>query len=145
MNELIKKLKDKDYVRAFGLMTAEEQKCYKKTTKGNCEIYIYPDWVPQTPPNHTSFNFGDTYAIVPDYQPEPEYVDLEIVQNSDRPDKWLGVHGALLASYDFCDLHCLPSLPNFKCFWYENKCRLSYEDVSAIISEKKKVYARFRK
>ena len=28
MNKLIEKLKDKNYVRAFGLMTQEEQDCF---------------------------------------------------------------------------------------------------------------------
>ena len=147
MNELIEKLKDKNYVRVFGLMTPEEQECFMKVGKKNCLFYSLGGW-----------NIGDneffvditTYAINPDYQPEPEFVDLEIVQNTDRADKWLGVHGALLASYDFVDLHCLPSLPKFKEFWYYREFghRVDFccsGKVASLRDRGETVYARFRK
>jgi len=45
MSELINKLKDKKYVRAFGLMAPEEQECYRKVGKvihciANISYYI---------------------------------------------------------------------------------------------------------
>ena len=79
------------------------------------------------------------------YRPEPEFVDLEIVQNTDRADKWLGVHGALLASYDFVDLHCLPSLPKFVGFHYDKETTARLEDVANLMDLKETVYARLRK
>ena len=36
MNEMIKKLKDENDVRAFGRMTPEEQECFRKVGKKNC-------------------------------------------------------------------------------------------------------------
>lgn len=134
--ELLENLQDKTYVRAFGLMSPEEQECYKKATKGNCEIYIYPDWISQTAPNHTSFNFGDTYAIKPDYQPEPEHDNLEIKEVKE-----------MLGTYEkgiFKPLYCLPSLPKFEGFWVdENPIPTDY--VARNISLGKTVYARFRR
>ena len=75
-NELIKRLKDKNYVRAFGLMTPEEQECFRKIGKENCYIYTSEGtWA--CPYQSPGFANKWTYAIKPDYQPEPEFVDLE--------------------------------------------------------------------
>ena len=70
MNELIEKLKNKNYVRAFGLMTPEEQECLISVGKINCMWYSMHKWQDAS---DTSGFFDDfTYAIKPDYQPEPE-------------------------------------------------------------------------
>ena len=143
MNKLIEKLKDKTYVRAFGLVTPEEQECYGNVGRENCLVYYESGWS-STPGLHGFSNLY-TYAIKPKYQPEPEFVDLEIVQNTDRADKWLGVHGALLASYDFVDLHCLPSLPKFVGFHYDKETTARLEDVANLMDLKETVYARLRK
>jgi hypothetical protein len=81
MKNLIEKLKDKDYVRAFGLMKPEEQKVYRKVGKKNCIFYNSGgNWL-------EAINYGDnfsrnfTYAIKPDYQPEPEYDDYKLDKN----------------------------------------------------------------
>jgi len=148
MNKLIKKLKDKNYVRAFGLMSPEEQECFRKANNDNAVIMYV-----STEGNKAEWHSGKckfdcpdyTYAIKPDYRPEPEFVDLEIVQNTDRADKWLGVHGALLASYDFVDLHCLPSLPKFVGFHYDKETTARLEDVANLMDLKETVYARLRK
>ena len=75
MNDLIEKLKQKDYVRAFGLMSKEEQECYEKVAPENCLYYSHSNsWKAVW-----AFNDHQTFAIKPDYQPEPETEDIEII------------------------------------------------------------------
>jgi len=139
MNELIKKLKDKTYVRAFGLMTPEEQECLKKVGKDNCLIFTANsnwkagNWL------CLEFSRGLTYAIKPDYQPEPEFVDLEIVEDDGR----LGVYQP--ESGQFIPLHCLPSRTGFEKFWWEDVSYMPTTNVATRISKGHKVYARLRK
>ena len=157
MNELIKKLKDKNYVRAFGLLSLEEQECLRKANKdGAVILYNHPnEWQ-----SSSRWNFSNpslTYAIKPDYQPEPEpeFVDLEIVKHSKGTVEqtwWLGVwkysdleeHKFL--PHLFTHLHCLSSLPNFEGFKEEHvEGTLAIERIARYIHEGKKVFARFRK
>ena len=155
MNKLIEKLKDKTYIRAFGLLSLEEQECLRKVNKDRAIIlYNHPgEWQ-----SSSHWNFSNpslTYAIKPDYQPEPEpepeFVDLEIVKHSQGTVEqtwWLGVwkysdleeHKFL--PYLFTHLHCLPSLPNFQGF-FVGDMRIRCEEVSTHMEGKP--YARFRK
>ena len=145
MNELIEKLKDKNYVRAFGLMSPEEQGLYRKVKSQNCIRFWIDRW---TQAEGSSFNPSLTYTIKPDYSPEPEFVDLEIVTN----DKWLGVWKKTEAAkyaflpFQFTPLNCLPGLPNFAGFWCGKPSdQTTYlGNVAERICEVKKVYARFR-
>jgi len=112
---MIEKLKNKKYVRAFGLMKPEEQECFKKAGKVNCSHYNGDEWDPVC---LGLFNRNSTYAIKPDYKPEPEYKDIEITQQGN----WLGITRPWAWDYsrfpfDFTHLHCLPSLPNFEGFY----------------------------
>lgn len=145
MKDLIEKLKNKDYVRAFGLMSAEEQKVFEKVDATNCLFYNYHGKWECLDLGRSNFLNCNTYAIKPDYKPEPEYVDLEIVEYESG--MWLGVYSDMKGiPHHFTHLHCLPSLPNFECFWYEEQPHgMSIEDVATRISEGHKVYARFRK
>ena len=147
--ELIEKLKDKNYVRAFGLMTPEEQECLISVGKINCMWYSMHKWQDAS---DTSGFFDDfTYAIKPDYRPAPEFVDVEITQQG----SWLGITRPWAEDYsrfpyDFTNLHCLPSLPGFRGFWHKglNDSFIGgdhYEEIAEMIDEKTKVYARFRK
>jgi len=147
--ELIEKLKIKYYVRAFGLMLPEEQECFKEVGKGNCLWYYSNSWSGNSMSDNC-FSNHMTYAIKPDYQPEPEFVDLEIT----RQGNWLGITRPWAEDYsrfpsDFNNLHCLPSLPNFEFFfyWKETGIReIFFDDVATRIrKDKEKVYARFRK
>ena len=151
--ELIEKLKIKYYVRAFGLMLPEEQECFKKVGIKNCIIYGRmcgkqgAEWRDTTAELQGDF----TYAIKPDYQPEPEFQDVEIIQQGN----WLGITRPWAEDYsrfpfDFTHLHCLPSLPGFRGFWHKglNDSFIGgdhYEEIAEMIDEKTKVYARFRK
>jgi len=150
MNEMIEKLKKNE--RPFGLLTLEEQECLKKVSKENCVIFN-ETWV--TPCRlRQPFENKFTYAIKPDYKPEPEFVDLEIIKDNFG---WLGildVEPPIAPKADFTHLHCLPSLPGFQCFWEEpkgfhgymlNRAFWTIGLVSPKLDEGKTVYARFRK
>lgn len=128
---LIEKLKDKNYVRAFGLMTPDEQECFRKVGYKNCNWYS-DEWKDK---DVDLFYNQSTYAIKPDYQ--PEYVDLEIVKNG----QWLGVW---ITSSEFVKLHELPSLPNFVEFNIEKTRNIFIGDVANERVKGKQVYARFR-
>jgi len=191
MDNIIEKLKDKDYVRAFGLMKPEEQEVLESVGWQNRLVYILNKWRTDSGKIKGNEREDLTYAIKPDYQPEPEdkcpycgaprivrtsgkwqyycqcddpnkrpkkpepepeYVNLEIEEFADGENtKWLGVWNtpeAFFLPHQFTHLHCLPSL-RFECFWYKfqgGKVEF-YTDgkVSKLISEGKKVYARFRK
>ena len=146
--ELIEKLKIKYYVRAFGLMLPEEQECFKEVGERNCLFYTnLNQWSGQ----EHGFANSVTYAIKPDYQPEPEFQDVEIT----RQGNWLGITRPWAEDYphfpfDFTHLHCLPSLPKFKDFWYvteqgNNWYFTNDGQVATYIDEGKTVYVRFRK
>ena len=152
MNELIEKLKDKNYVRAFGLMEETlpgSMNCFKKVGKKNCLCFHGGQW---GDPNNSNdcFNYQYTYAIKPDYQPEPEFVDLEIF----ALDGWLMVQrdsNCEFLPYLQTHLHCLPSLPNFEGFYMPDPVitdgheYLFIGTVARNIAKGKKVFARFRK
>ena len=147
--ELIEKLKDKTYVRAFGLMTPEERECLMKIGRANCEYYTNTyNW---TTIGNRDFSQSVTYAIKPDYQPEPEFEDVEIKEFTTNR---LGI---IYRQKCFTNpnsimipIHELPSLPNFKDFRYEtvkgNKWCFTNDGLVATYRAKgKTVYARFRK
>jgi hypothetical protein len=142
---LIEKLKDKDYVRAFGLMTLEEQKCFEKTGKENCLYYSgYNGW---RLIGGVKFYKEYTYAIKSDYQPEPEFVKIRIYKSNDD---FLGIYkenAYIQLPHNFVHLHCIPSMPNFDHFEREDKnsLKVAFEDISRLISENIIVYAVFRK
>jgi hypothetical protein len=142
--ELIEKLKDKTYVRAFGLMLPEEQKCFRDAGTKNCLFLSEPakDFI-QAPDDYVLFYFATTYAIKPDYQPEPEFEDIEIIKQGN----WLGITRPWAGDYsrfphDFTHLYCLPSLPNFLGF-FTGDMKLRYDEVSTHMQGKP--YVRFRK
>lgn len=151
MNEMIEKLKDKNYVRAFGLMTPEEQECLRKVGIKNCEAYKRDgDWGQAYGDALHQFDKECTYAIKPDYKPEPEFVDLEIVNSNGAllviPMHSQGRYDSFLSGPT--RIHKLPSLPNFECFWWDNngaRWNLAIVYVAKNIDKGHKVYARFRK
>lgn len=153
MKELIEKLKDKNYVRPFGLMRPEEQECYRKVGKKNCLCYNGDNWC-STSTLFDSFQSTSTYAIKPEYQ--PEFVDylIEICEDTDCEEgHFLGVKKKLdnspILPHEHTYLYCLPSLPNFEEFRYTTRgmtvCNVDLTGVARQISKGKKVYARFRK
>ena len=153
MNELIEKLKKNKI--AFGLMTPEEQECFRKVGAINCLFYNYHGkWETLTADKANLMNCN-TYAIKPDYQPEPEFVDLEITKHAEGTLKqtwWLGVWAdeRVDLPHAFTHLHCLPSLPGFRYFWYINlavgtEARIHFAHVAKKIDEGKTVYAKLRR
>ena len=88
-----------------------------------------------------------TYAIKPDYKPEPEVIDVPIVKNGN----WLGCWQddvRIYLPHGFTHLHCLPSLDGFRGFHEnddeEDDC-ISLEWIAIHIDEGKNVIARFRR
>ena len=155
MKDLIEKLKDKTYVRAFGLMSPEEQEVLEKVGISNRLVLCHSGWDGDLFPIRGKQRIHYTYAIKPDYQPEPEFVDLEIVRHAEGTVEqtwWLGVWADKRAEIPnaFTHIHCLPSLPNFEGFWhdYDKKMGRRYfcniTEAAPKISEGHKVYARFR-
>ena len=144
--EIIKRLKDKKFVRAFGLMLPEEQECFKEVGERNCLFYTNLNrWSGQ----EHGFANSVTYAIRPNYQPEPEFQDVEIIQQGN----WLGITRPWAEDYsrfpfDFTHLHCLPSLPGFRGFLrpgHDRDISIDFEEVANFIDRKQKVFVRFRK
>jgi hypothetical protein len=144
--EMIKNLQDKTYVRAFGLMTLEEQECFKKVGAKNChKFFTDSGWDNCEHLEYDAF----TYAIKPDYQPEPEFVDFRIEVVSGHLSITMAVDEENVQTLY---LHELPSLPGFECFWdKEDDLNLPDSPISLCIvcvakriSEGHTVYARLR-
>jgi len=140
--DLIEKLKKNEM--PFGLLTKEEQKCLKEVGKEYCQYFDGSKWNSR---GGTLFILDATYRIKPDYQPEPEYIDIEITEE----DGWLGIDCKRLykqeLQYPFLHLHCVPSMPNFANFWRGNdkEIYVHFQDISQLINQGRTVYARFRK
>ena len=74
---IIEHLKDKSKARPYGLRSPEEQEIFRKAGKPNVLYYsINGTWELLTNPSWYS---DSTYVLNPDYQPEPEFIDIEIV------------------------------------------------------------------
>lgn len=133
--ELVEKLKNKDYVREFGRMSEEERELYKKVGARNCVRYSSVlsicGW-------YDAFDFCErfSYAIKSDYQPEPEYEDVEIV-NTGR----LGIY---TPKGRWTNLHEIPSMPNFRGF-ISCGVKIPMEEVAGALDQKTKVIARMIK
>jgi len=139
---MIEILQDKNYVRAFGLMKPEERICLEKAGKLNCLRYSDINGESWRTPSPGPFTLIDTYAIKPDYKPEPEFVDLEIVAQ-------IGFLGVVQTDksklpYTFTHLNCLPSLPGFCRFKTADCPQTAYEEVAGLIANGKTVHAVFR-
>ena len=152
MDAMIEKLKKNE--KPFGLLEPEEQAMIKDMMCGGHTLkYIGEKWIALIALDASCCYpvKSATYAIKPDYKPEPEFVDLEIRVKSDGTWRWLGVPDCA-GNYDwlphhFTHLHCLPSLPNFAGFFWKDKIIIysTYIDhVANRIAEGHKVFARFR-
>ena len=72
MKELIDRLKNKNYVRAFGLMKPEEQDVLESVGWMNRLVYIPKKWYPDGDKIKYRERTHLTFCIKPGYQPEPE-------------------------------------------------------------------------
>lgn len=119
--ELIAKLKDVNYVRAFGLMSEEEQRIYKEIGINNCEMLsgFTPSRIPIWDSDGLSaFVFLNTYRIKSYYQPLPEYEDIEIITTYIGGHKELGIWFTLSEDKrEWIPLYKIPAMPKFKEFW----------------------------
>jgi len=154
--ELINRLKvnEPPNRRIFGDMTAEEQEGLKTTGRDHCQylngVMIWEDLLD----SGCCFTRSFCYRIKPAYQPEPEYVDLPIIEFWGSGIQWLGVERP--TGYDFLpspytQLNCLTSLPGFAGFWVPPKNDKDTEHFvfsDGVANNKNKgetVIARFRK
>ncbi|MCJ7828435.1 MAG: hypothetical protein MUP81_01685 [Dehalococcoidia bacterium] len=132
MNDMIEKLKDKNYVRALGQMRPEERGCLKKAGPKNCLVYSNDEqwrWK-----QALVFNDALTYAITPEYQPEPELMGLEIIKEDNR----LGI----FEDNTFIPIYCLLGWPNFEGFYLKGKdTEVDLENVARYMPN---VVARFK-
>ena len=156
MNKLIEKLKDNEAHKIFADMSNEEQQVLWSLMATNALQHLTEDmnWC-QKSKESKLFNLS-IYRIKPDYQPEPEFVDLEVVRHAEGTVEqtwWLGVWADKRAElpHAFTHLHCLVSLPNFECFWNKIPSPVDSENtfyclglVTKMRNAGHKVYARFR-
>ena len=151
--ELIEKLKNNEEHRIFADMTSDEKKCLKWVSPENCEFLTDNncenlEWGSQG--TESKWYPQGIYRIKPDYQPEPEYEDKEIIKGISHISRCpLELLGYYYEDDIFIPLHCLPDLPNFAYFFYvENETEqiIEFDCVARWIAEKKQtVFARFRK
>ena len=136
---IIEHLKDKSTAQPFGLRTPEEQEIFRKAGKpnvlyycvdGTWEILTNPDWC-----------CDSTYILRPDYQPEPEYIDIELV-----PD---GIFWKLKKSMPCCiandSLRMVPIHRQFVKFRTDSNYTRHAGIATDWANKDEKVVARFRK
>jgi len=94
-------------------MSEDEQEVYRKVHRENCLIYEPKgEWSKThiTSFHSNYFDNSSTYAIKPDYQPEPEYMDLEIELKG-------GHLGCWITQTEWQPIHTFVSLSNFEGFY----------------------------
>ena len=74
---IIEHLKDKSKAQPYGLRTEEEQAVLKKAGPANCIHATGNEHLEWSQSKHTWA--GAAYILKPDYQPEPEFIDIELV------------------------------------------------------------------
>ena len=150
MKDLIKKLKNNEAHRIYADMTKAEQLCLEGLREKNAVELLCDDgekiiWHKE---GTSPLFLTSIYRIKPDYNPEPEYIDLEIEEHKGYLGVWKKTEAAKYKHlpFQFTHLHALPSLSNFEDFRLDNKSTcIEFEDVASFMSEDHKVYARFRK
>lgn len=133
MNDLIEKLKDKKQARPYFLCTEEEQRILNKA---GCEGIWMLDSAGMwgTPTRKPSAYIGQCYVLKSDYQPKPEYTDIEI--------KYCGT----LLIADNLAIHNLVSRRNFVGFYRKSTIGdqiVSVDSIAGRIRHGDKVVARF--
>ena len=113
--ETVERLKSKEWVRAFGLMSTEEQECYREVGVSNCDLFTGGGWSwPYV--GDQEFKRHMTYSIKAEYKLPPllVYVPVEI----DRA-------GRVCCTYnrDTVLLFHMIAQKNFVCFEYEGGIR----------------------
>ncbi|MHC4346345.1 MAG: hypothetical protein ACYSUP_16850 [Planctomycetota bacterium] len=151
-SELIAKLKDPKQARPFGLLSDEEQAILERATKRNCLWYTGSNEFCQS--LFDGFTVHYTYVLKPDYEPEPDYEDIEIVECRGLLGIWnhhVQGRGRPYPGfpYDFIHLHCVVSLPTFEQIVSKNEGRAEQLILPADVAKYKlmghNVVARFVK
>jgi len=145
MSEMIEQLKNNKV--CFGELSAEEKEVFNKVGPENCLLRHHAKWMALR--SKAKFYHHFTYKIRSDYQPDQEYVDLEIVEN----DGWLGADSSELPNSpfqanEFVHLHCLLSMPGFVGFWEYDEVIVEKMVLLSSVAIRRKyhtVYARIEK
>lgn len=125
--EIIEKLKDPKQAQPLCLRSKEEQKILIKAAPKNCLFLC------------DRLGWTENYILKPDYEPESEWMDVEVKVAGIR----LQVH---VPDRGMWPIQSLPSFVKFIKFWRaDDESTQAPEDVATLIYEGKKVFARFRK
>ena len=111
MNNLIEKLKNNKV--AFGLMEKEEQECFRKVKRVNCQFISYSGIWKDTDDGDSDFSYNYTYRIRPDFKEENGERKLAVTIDCNF-ELIFETHLFVKPLYKAIDLL------NFKCFEYEN-------------------------
>lgn len=141
--EMIEKLKTN--TTAFGYLTKEEQEFFKIIGKENCIVLGETNneyWIQGL--SILKWYFNNVYRIKSDYQPEPEYEDIElqIIPFVKKGETLLGI---ILNNVNKIPLYKIPSMPNFEKFMKDNYNAVGFENIAKNIAEGIKIFARLRK
>lgn len=143
--ELIEKLKDPKQAQPFCLRSEEERVILTKADPSNCLLMSGVNkWTPSR--NHASLSTTDTYILKPDYEPEPEYEDIEVVADVEGA---LRLSHAISGKFGQLRIDIISSRKDFVGFFYDinsthDHCGTASR-VAREIREGHKVYARFVK
>ena len=148
MNKMIEKLKDKNRAQPFFMRSEEEQAILIEAGPEFClttSAGQYPTWNNATGP--IACWKLEPYILKPDYQPEPEYEDIEIIDTGGILGIQNGGHERRFDTfpYDWIHLHVIPSLPQFHHFCRADNLNgaVPVASIARIFAKKDKVYARF--
>jgi len=123
-------------------LTIEEQRYMKSLGVENCEV-LDSDGKWKKPLDNPKAWYSYRYRIKANFQPEPEYIDLEV---KELDGGWLGVNGNKVNfPYKEMHLHTLMSRKNFKYFSNDIGVEIPIENIGKSIDLGIKVIARFVK
>ena len=145
MNDLIEKLKDKEQAMPFWMRTEAEREVLMKAAPNGLlwtDKRVWPAWKESL--TRASQLECNIYILKPDYRPEPEYVDVEIVADGCGQ---LRLKNSLPGKFGMWPIDMCVRHKDFDYFWYETgpviTSHLAIHDVAPAKRKNKKVFARF--
>ncbi len=142
LQERIKKLQDPKQARPFGLLSKEEQDCLRKANLCGAVLMYRVKWT-----SAAKWDFDcpwNAYILKPDYEPQPEYEDIEVVADVEGA---LRLKHSIFGKFGHLRIDIISSRRGFVRFWYDDddESYTCLENVATRIREGHKVYARFVK
>ena len=138
MDELIEQLK-KNTVQ-WGLLSPEEQECFRKVGKENCRFYDFWSHTYKPAMPHEIWGREIIYQIDSDYQlepPEPKYYSCPVYSE----------HGRLYIQWQGqkLSLHKVLSLADFHGFWGDSQVPYGIDEIGDALRSNQKPVAKFVK